>query len=132
MSQAIPEIVYETDAKHHVMMYGLHCYSQCSGGQNADFALFKSTKCTNFNIKETPCLYVVHVLQHPTSCPSTLPTQNTMVNAPTRTFCHYRLSNTTTEHSAPHDDINKQMNVIAGWSQTQSELREPGAASDPK
>jgi len=39
-------------------------------------------KHTNLDINDTACLYVVHILQHPTSRPSTKSTQNTMVNAP--------------------------------------------------
>ena len=78
----IPGILNETDAKYHVMMYGYPFYSQCIDSQNADFALFKSIMRTNLDIKEAAYLYVVHILQHPTSCPSTKSTQNTMVNVP--------------------------------------------------
>jgi len=38
-------------------------------------------KHTNLDIKDAACLYVVHILQHPTSRPSTKSTQNAMVNA---------------------------------------------------
>jgi len=39
-------------------------------------------KFTNLDIIDAACLYVVHILQHPTSRPSTESTQNTVVNAP--------------------------------------------------
>jgi hypothetical protein len=47
-----------------------------------DFALFKMSKLTNFDIKDAACLDIVHYLQHPTSCLTTQSTQTTMVNAP--------------------------------------------------
>jgi len=40
------------------------------------------SKCTNLDIEDAACLQVVHILQHPTSCPTTKSTQNTMVNVP--------------------------------------------------
>ena len=64
-------ILHGTDAKYHVMMYGLHYYSKCNDGQNADFALFKSINRTNLDIKDAACLYVVHIFHLPTSHPST-------------------------------------------------------------
>jgi len=62
-------------------LYG-HCYSQFSDGQNRYLAVFKSIMRTNLDINDTACLYVVHNLQHPSSCPLSRSTQNTMVNAP--------------------------------------------------
>ena len=47
-----------------------------------DFALFKMSKRTNLDIKDTACLHIVHNFQHPTSCPITKSTQTTMANAP--------------------------------------------------
>jgi len=82
MFEAIPAILHEMELKHLAMMYSWNCYSQCSNGQNTDDALFKSIKYTNFMIKDAAFLHVVHIMQHPTSRPSTLSTQNTMVNAP--------------------------------------------------
>jgi len=64
------------------MMYGYHCYFQFSDGRNVDYALFKLMKHTNLDIIDAACLYVVHILQHPASRPSTESTQNTVVNAP--------------------------------------------------
>jgi len=49
---------------------------------NADFATFKFIQCTNYDIKDTACLHVVHFLQPPTSRPTTKSTQDTLVNAP--------------------------------------------------
>jgi hypothetical protein len=49
------------------------------------FALFKMSKRTNLDIKDAACLHIVHILQHPTSCP-TKATQITMVNAPRKIF----------------------------------------------
>jgi len=72
---------YIQQAEDYVMMYGSPCYSQCSDSQHADFALFKSIKRTNCDIKDPACCHVVHILPQPTSHESTLSTQNTMVNA---------------------------------------------------
>jgi len=55
---------------------------QCSDDQHADFALFTWIKLTNLDIKDAACHYVIHILQHPTSRPSTKSTDNTLVNAP--------------------------------------------------
>jgi len=63
-------------------MYDWHDYSQWHDGQTSDFALFQTMKPTNLDIKDAACLYVVHILQHPTCCPTTRSTQDTMVNAP--------------------------------------------------
>jgi len=82
LSQEIPGIIPDTDAKHQVMMYGKHCYSHCCDGQNADFALLKLNKSSNLNINDAAWLYVVHILQRPSSRPSTKSTQNPMVNVP--------------------------------------------------
>jgi len=71
LPQEIPEILHEPDAKHHIMRYGYHCYSQCSDGQSADLALFKSIRHINLDLNNAACLYVVHILQHPASRPST-------------------------------------------------------------
>jgi len=38
-------------------------------------------KPTNLDIRDAACLHVVHILQHPTSRPTTRSTQDTMVNA---------------------------------------------------
>ena len=38
----------------------------------------------NLDIKDSACLHVVHILQHPTSHQTTRSTQDTMVNAPNR------------------------------------------------
>jgi len=37
------------------------------------------SKRTNLDIKDTACLYIVHILQHPTSHPTTNSTKTTMV-----------------------------------------------------
>jgi hypothetical protein len=50
-------------------------------GQKSGFALYKMSKRTNLDIKDTACLQIVHILQHPTSHP-TKSTQTTMVNTP--------------------------------------------------
>ena len=39
-------------------------------------------KPTNLGIKDAACHRVVHIFQHPTFCPTTRSTQDTMVNAP--------------------------------------------------
>jgi hypothetical protein len=43
-------------------------------------------KPTNLNIKDAASLHVVNILQHPTSHPATRTRQDSMVNAPKRTF----------------------------------------------
>jgi len=63
-------------------MYSYRDYSQWSDSQKADFALFNLNKPTNLDIKDAAYLHVVHILQHPTSRPTTRSTQDTMVNAP--------------------------------------------------
>jgi len=44
------------------------------------------SKHTNFDIKDAPCLHIIHTLQHPTSRLTTQSTQTTMVNAPKKNF----------------------------------------------
>jgi len=63
------------------VLYGLPDYSQPSDGQNADCGLLQLIQHTNLDIQDTACLNVVHVLQHPTSHPTTKSTQHTKVNA---------------------------------------------------
>ena len=43
-------------------------------------------KCTNLDIKDAACLHIVHILQHPTSRPTTMSMQTAMVNAPKKNF----------------------------------------------
>jgi len=82
-SHYIVGILYESHHHHYqAMIYGHHDYSQWSDGQNADFALFKVIIPTNLDINDAACLHVVHIVQHPTSCPTTRSSQDTMVNAP--------------------------------------------------
>jgi len=86
LSQYIPGILHETDTNHQVMMCGLHYNSKCSDNPKADFVLFKLMKCTNLDIKDTAYLHVVHILQHPTSHPTTKSTRHAMVNDPKKNF----------------------------------------------
>ena len=44
------------------------------------------SKHTNLDIKDSACLHIVHILQHPTSRPTTKSTQTAMVNAPKKNF----------------------------------------------
>jgi len=81
LSQDIAGILRESHAKHQVLMHGSHDYSQWSDGQHTDLSLFQLMKPTNHEIQDTACLHVVHILQHPTSRPTTRSTQDTMVNA---------------------------------------------------
>jgi len=80
LSQHIAGILHETHANYHIMMYGSGYYSEWHDGQNADFALFQLIKRTNPDIQDAACLHVVHMLQHPTSRPTTRWTHDTMVN----------------------------------------------------
>ena len=86
LSHEIPSMLGETEAKHQVIVNDWHYYSNFSGSQNADFALFKLIKCTNHDTKDTACLLIVHIFQHWTSHPSTNSTQSTMVNALKKNF----------------------------------------------
>jgi len=61
------------------MLYSKNKYSHFIVSQNAHLALFKLIQCTNLDIKDTSCLHIVHILQHPTSCPKTKSRQTTMV-----------------------------------------------------
>ena len=56
--------------------------------------MFKLIKCTNLDIEDTACLHIIHILQHPTSHPTTWSTHSTIVNAPNKTFRLVRLANT--------------------------------------
>jgi hypothetical protein len=86
LSQHIAAILHETYANYHVITYDECYYSNSNEGQNADFALFELIKHTNIDIKDLPCLHVVHILQHRTSRPITRSTDNTMVNPPKKNF----------------------------------------------
>jgi hypothetical protein len=44
------------------------------------------SKRTNLDTKDAVCLHIVHNLQHPTSCPTKMSTQTTMVNLPKKNF----------------------------------------------
>jgi hypothetical protein len=41
---------------------------------------------TNPDITDAACLHIVHILQHPISCPTTKSAQTTVVNAPIMNF----------------------------------------------
>jgi len=64
------------------MAYGSRYYSEWNDGQNADFGSFLSMKHTNLDLQDAAYIHVVHILQHPTSHPTTMSTHDTMVNAP--------------------------------------------------
>ena len=44
------------------------------------------SKRTNLDVRDAACLHIVHILQHPTSRPTTKSTQTTIVNAPNKIF----------------------------------------------
>jgi hypothetical protein len=44
------------------------------------------SKRTNLDIKDEASFHIVHILQHPTSRPTTKYRQSTMVNAPTKNY----------------------------------------------
>jgi len=71
--------------------------------------LFKSIKRTNLNIQDAACLYVVHILQHPTSRPSRKSTQNTMVNALKYNLAPLPAGEYGNQKSTPPDDIIKRI-----------------------
>ena len=71
LSQKTSRVLLETDTNNQVMMYGMPNYSHFSDSQNMDFALYKLFKCTNLDIKDTASLQIVHILQYPTSRPTT-------------------------------------------------------------
>jgi len=132
LSPAILAILHATDAKLHVMMYGYHCYSHCSDGQNGDFSLFKSIEHTNLDIKDAAFLYVVQIMQHPTSRPSTKSTHNTMVNVLKKNLLPLLAGKYGTLTSAPHEDVIKWIQATDARTQNRSEPLECCAACDPK
>jgi len=73
-SQEITGILHKTNAKSWVILYGYHDYSHSSDGQNTECTLFTLIKHTNFDIKDTACLNMVHILQHRTSLQITVNT----------------------------------------------------------
>jgi len=86
LSQLIPGIWHENDANNHVMLYGKRHSSWFIDIQAGDFALFKMSKRTNFDIKDAACLHIVHNLRHPTSHPTPKSAQTTIANAPKMNF----------------------------------------------
>ena len=76
----LPGILHENDANNQVMLRSKNNYSHFNDSENADCALFKLIEHTNLDINKAVCLHMVHILQHPTSCPTTKSTQTTMVN----------------------------------------------------
>jgi len=68
------------------MLYGEPNYSRCIDSQKGGFALLWMSKRTNLDIIDAACLHIVHILQHPTSRPTTKSMQTTMVNAPKKNF----------------------------------------------
>jgi len=86
LSQHITGILRDTHTNYQVMMEGqLYC-SEWNDGQNAEFALFELIKRMNLDIKDSACLHVVNILQHPTSRRTTRSTQDTMDNASKKNF----------------------------------------------
>jgi hypothetical protein len=73
------------------MMYGWPTYSHFIDSQKHVFALFKMSKRTNLDIKDEACLHYVHILQHPTSRPTTKSRQTTMVNVPKKNILPLRV-----------------------------------------
>jgi len=80
LSQQIPSIVHETDDKHHEMLHCSHCYFQSIDGQNSEFVLFMSIKCTNLHIWDPTCFNVVDILQYSSSRSLTKLTQDIVRN----------------------------------------------------
>jgi len=87
----IPGMFRDTDTINHPMLYCWHDCYHFSESQNADFALCMLFKHTNFDIKDAPCLHMVHMLQPPKSRPTTESTQTTMVNDPKKRSSPLRL-----------------------------------------
>jgi len=84
LSQKIPGMMPETQANNPVMLYSEPHYSHFIDRQNADLAVFKLSKRTNLEIKDTACLHTVHILQHPTCRPTMKSMHTTMVNMPNK------------------------------------------------
>jgi len=113
LSQHNTGFLHEMYADYQVMMYGLLYYSNWNDSQYADFALFELMKCTYLAIKDSACLHLVHILQNPTSRPTTRSTHDTMVNALKKNFHHFRQANTANRQSSPHVDVLKGMKARA-------------------
>jgi hypothetical protein len=132
MSQEFPRTLPGTDTKHHEIMYGSHCYSRCSIGNNAEYAWLTSIKCTNFNLKDAACLHVVHIcnIRHLTleHCQHNI--HSSMFRR--RNFCHSWRRNLAHRQTTPHIDVFMRMMATAGWMQNGSEHLEHCPACDGK
>jgi len=67
-------------------------------------------KPTNLDIKDTACLHVVHILQHPTFRPTPRSTQDTMVKAPEKNLSPLpagKYGKSTKHSTRQHHDGNK-------------------------
>jgi len=67
LSEEIPRIMHETDAKNQVIVYGYTNYSQSIDSQSTELSLFKFIKLNYLDIQDAACLLMVHILQHSTS-----------------------------------------------------------------
>jgi len=132
LSQHIAVILHETHANYQVIMYDYCYYSNWRDGQNADFTLFELIKCTNLDLKDSACLHVLHMVQHPTSGPTTRSTHVTMVNTPKKNFLHFRRGNMANHQRSPHVDVMKRLKARAGWRQKGCECWEHCSAYDLK
>jgi len=130
LSQHISGILRQTHTTHQVMTYSRHCYSEGNDGHDIYFALLELMKCTNLDTKDSACLHVVHILQHPTSCPTIRSTHDTMVNALIKNLLQFWQAHMANRPRSPHVDILKQINARAPWCQKRLELWECCVAND--
>jgi hypothetical protein len=75
------------------------------------FWLLELIKHTNLDIKDSACLHVVHILQHPTSCPTRRSTHNTKVNALRKSFSPLpagRYGKSSNKSSRRHHQVNEE------------------------
>jgi hypothetical protein len=79
-------------------------------------------KQTNLDIKDAAFLHIVHILQHPTSHPTTTTsTQSTMVNVPEENFYHFHWASMAIQQSGLHNNLIKRMPAKAGVNQKEPE-----------
>ena len=132
LPQHIASILGETHADHQVITYGSHYYSEWNDGQNEDFALFKSIKRTNLDIK-TQLVSIWSIscnIQHLAQKQGQHKIRWSMLWK--WTCRHVQRANRANRQSSPLVDIIKRMEAWVAWSQKRSERWEDCAAYDPK
>ena len=115
LSQIIPRIIHETHTNNPIRLYSVPNHFQYMDSQTGSFAVFKISICTNLELNNAAFLNIVHILQHPSSCPNTKSTQTTMLNHPKYTFSPLLANTCITQLRGPHIDIFMWIIGRAAW-----------------